>query len=82
MIIQLLVPLGAVVEDVVVVHEQLLAGGDGLGGGGAGDVAVHGVAQVGELAVAAEAVVHLVRQRGHVRGGGLELDRDVHVSPS
>ena len=50
----------------MVVNKQLLALLHWLAGHRAGDVAVHGVDQVRELAVWVEAVVHLVTQSGHV----------------
>ena len=63
-------------------HQELLPLGDHLGGHGAGDVAVDRVVQVRELAVAAEAVVHLVTSRGYVVLSALKLDRNVHISPT
>ena len=82
LIIQIFIPLRAVIEDVMIVNKELLASGNVFGGDGAGDVSVHGVGQVGELAVGAEAVVHLVAHCGDVRVGCLELLGDVHVSPT
>ena len=81
-IVQVFIPLRAVIKDIVIMHHELLPLGHRLGGHSAGDVAVDGVVQVSELAVAAEAVVHLVPSRGCVVLSALKLDRDVHISPA
>ena len=42
-VVEVLIPLGTVIQDVVVMHKQLLPCQHGLGGESAGDVAVDGV---------------------------------------
>ena len=82
LVIKIFIPLGTVIEHIMIVNKELLSSRDILGCDSAGDVAIDGVIQVRELTVAAETVVHFVGNSGNVVIRSLELYWNIHVTPA